>query len=118
MAVGDLITATRYNNLQTRVENILANGSGSEGYGESTASNQVSVGNDVTATHLNQLFTDIDRISRHQTNQSAAGTIAQAAIGDIIADETSDNPDGVLKGFADYENTMTVLEGNPNRFRL
>ena len=118
MAVGDLITATRYNNLQTRVENILANGSGTEGYGESTASNQVSVGNDVTATHLNQLFTDIDRISRHQTNQSAAGTIAQAAIGDIIADETSDNPDGVLKGFADYENTMTVLEGNPNRFRL
>ena len=27
-------------------------------------------------------------------------------------------PDGVLKGFADYENTMTVLEGKPNRFRL
>lgn len=118
MAVGDLITATRYNNLQTRVENILAIGSGNEGYGENTASSQVAVGNLVTATHLNQLYTDIDRISRHQTNQSSAGTIAQALIGDLIADETSDNPDGVLKGFADYENTMTVLENNPNRFRL
>ena len=118
MAVGDLITATRYNNLQTRVENILGNGSGNEGYGENTASSQVAVGNLVTATHLNQLYTDIDRISRHQTNQSSAGTIAQALIGDLIADETSDNPDGVLKGFADYENSMTVLENNPNRFRL
>lgn len=118
MAVGDLITATRYNALQTRVENILGNGSGSEGYGMTTASGQVAVGNIVTATNLNQLYTDIDKISRHQTNQSSAGTIAQALIGDLIADETSDNPDGVLKGFADYENTMTVLEGSPNRFRL
>ena len=60
MAVGDLITATRYNTLQTRVENILGNGSGSEGYGETTASNQVAVGNLVTASHVNQLRTDID----------------------------------------------------------
>ena len=118
MAVGDLITATRYNALQTRVENIYGNGSGNEGYGMSTSSGQVAVGNLVTATNLNQLYTDIDKISRHQTNQSAAGTIANAVAGDIIADETSDNPDGVLKGFADYENTMAVLENNPNRFRL
>ena len=118
MAVGDIITATRYNNLQTRVENILGNGSGTEGYGQNTASQQVAVGNLVNATHLNQLFNDIDRISRHQTNQGAAGTIAQVLIGDLIADETSDNPDGVLKGYADYENSMTVLENDPNRFRL
>ena len=117
MAVGDLITATRYNALQTRVENILALGSGTEGYGESTASNQVAVDQIVTATHVNQLKTDIDRINRHQTNQ-AAGTIATIAIGDLIADETSDDPDGILKGFVDYEQSMNTLESSPNRFRL
>ena len=82
MAVGDLITATRYNALQTRVENILGNGSGTEGYGQTSASNQVAVGNEVTASHVNQLKTDIDRVNRHQTNQ-AAGTIASITIGDV-----------------------------------
>ena len=117
MAVGDLITATRYNALQTRVESILANGSGTEGYGQNTASSQVAVGNLVTATHVNQLKTDIDRINRHQTNQ-AAGTIATVAINDLIADETSDDPNGILKGFVDYEQSMNTLETSPNRFRL
>lgn len=117
MAVGDLITAARYNALQTRVENILGIGSGSEGYGETTASNQVAVAALVTASHVNQLKTDIDIINRHQTNQ-AAGTIATIAIDDLIADETSDNPDGILKGFADYEQSMITLESSPNRFRL
>ena len=117
MAVGDLITATRYNTLQTRVENILGNGSGAEGYGETTASNQVAVGNLVTASHVNQLRTDIDAINGHQTNQ-APGTIASITIGDLIADQTSDDPDGILKGFTDYETSMNTLETSPNRFRL
>ena len=117
MAVGDIITATRYNALQTRVESILGTGSGTEGYGQSTASGQVVIGNTVTASHVNQLQTDIDRISRHQTNQ-AVGGIASIVIGDQIADETSDDPDGTLKGFADYETSMINLESSPNRFRL
>ena len=117
MAVGDLITATRYNALQTRVENILGNGSGTEDYGQTSASNQVAVGNEVTASHVNQLKTDIDRVNRHQTNQ-AAGTIASITIGDLIADETSDDPNGTLKGFVDYEQSMNTLETSPNRFRL
>jgi hypothetical protein len=117
MAVGDIITATRYNALQSRVESILAVGAGTEGYNQTTSSGQVPVGDLVTASHLNQLFTDIDRISRHQTNQ-ASGLITQALIGDLIADETSDNPDGTLKGFADYETSMNTLESDPNRFRL
>lgn len=117
MAVGDIITATRYNALQTRVESILGNGSGTEGYGQTTASGQVVIGNTVTASHVNQLQTDIDRISRHQTNQ-AVGGIASIIIGDQIADETSDDPNGTLKGFADYETSMINLESSPNRFRL
>ena len=117
MAVGDLITATRYNALQTRVESILGSGSGTEGYGQTTASNQVVVTNTVTASHVNQLKTDIDRINRHQTNQ-AAGTIASITIGDIIADETSDDPSSTLKGFVDYEQSMNTLETSPNRYRL
>ena len=117
MAVGDIITATRYNALQSRVESILAVGANTEGYGETTASSQVAVNDLVTASQVNQLKTDIDLINRHQTNQ-AAGTITSIPIGNLIADETSDNPDGIEKGFADYENSMTTLESSPNRFRL
>ena len=109
MAVGDIITATRYNALQSRVESILGIGAGTEGYNNTTSSNQVPVGDLVTASHLNQLFTDIDQIARHQTNQ-ASGLIAQAVIGDLIADQTSDNPSGTLKGFTDYETSMNTLE--------
>jgi hypothetical protein len=85
MAVGDIITATRYNALQSRVESILAVGANTEGYGETTASSQVAVNDLVTASHVNQLKTDIDIINRHQTNQ-AAGTITSITIGNLIAD--------------------------------
>ena len=34
MAVGDIITAARYNNLQSRVATIMGVGSGDDGYGQ------------------------------------------------------------------------------------
>ena len=43
MAVGDIITAVRYNNIQSTVEDVLGVGSANFGYGGSTASNQVPV---------------------------------------------------------------------------
>ena len=43
MAVGDLITAARYNNAQGRVAAIIGNGSGNEGYGQTVTSEQVQV---------------------------------------------------------------------------
>ena len=51
MAVGDIITAARYNNLQSRVATIMGTGSGDEGYGQSLNSSQVAAAEKVTATH-------------------------------------------------------------------
>ena len=65
---------------------------GSEGYGETTASNPVAV-ESVTAS-LTQLRTDID-VTDTQTNRPR--TIASITIRDIIADSTSDDPDGIQK---------------------
>lgn len=118
MAVGDIITADRYNNLQTRVENILGNGSGTEGYGQTTASNQVPVGNTVQASHMNNLYNDFDKIYRHQVNLAPSASLSTLAVEDLIAEATSDDPNGALKGYADYESFAGTIESDPNRFRL
>ena len=56
MAVGDLITAARYNNAQGRVSAILGNGSSNEGYGQTVTSSQVSSNVVINSTHVNALF--------------------------------------------------------------
>ena len=47
MAIGDIITAARYNNLQSRVATILGTGSGDDGYGQALNSNQVGVSTNI-----------------------------------------------------------------------
>ena len=103
MAVGDLITAARYNNAQARVAAIMGTGSGTEGYGQTVNSSQVNTSNTVTAVHVNNLYTDLVAGRIHQTG-GTPNTIAQIVVGDTIADQTSDNPDGTLKGFQDFVN--------------
>ena len=44
MAVGDTITAARYNIIQARIAAIIGVGSGDEGYGQARASSTVAVG--------------------------------------------------------------------------
>ena len=118
MAVGDIITANNYNAVQNRVEAILGNGSGTEGYGETTASNNVAVDDIIYANDLNALYTDFDKIYRHQANSSPAGSLAIPAVEDLIAWDTSDNPNGVLKGWQDYIDFMALVEADPQRFAL
>jgi hypothetical protein len=111
MAVGDEITAARFNLLQGRIATILGIGAGDSGYGQSLTSSQVSVGAEIRASNLNAIYTDIVRARVHQIG-SVPASIVQVAIGDIIAEDTSTNPNGILKGFTDYENTMSTVESN------
>lgn len=53
MAVGDIITAARYNNLQSRVATVMGVGSGDDGYGQNLNSSQVAVGANVQAIDIN-----------------------------------------------------------------
>ena len=41
MAVGDIVTAARFNNLQARIATVMGVGGGAEGYGQSLDSNSV-----------------------------------------------------------------------------
>ena len=117
MAVGDLITAARYNNAQARVAAIMGVGATTEGYGQTLESSQVSTALTVTAEHINDLYTDIISGRIHQTG-ATPNTITQIVVGNTIADATSDDPDGTTKGFQDYEDLIAILEASPGRFAL
>ena len=67
MAVGDIITAARYNNLQSRVATIMGVGSGDDGYGQNLSSSQVAVTAIVNANDMQTLYTDIATVEYTQT---------------------------------------------------
>ena len=128
MAVGDLITAARYNNAQARVSAIMGTGSGTEGYGQTLVSSQTALGQTVTTTQVNNLYTDITAGRIHQIG-TLPTSILQVNVGDIIGDETStDNAtvvagvpaagSGEFKGFSDYEALIGVFESTSERFKL
>lgn len=122
MAIGDIIRAARFNNLQSRIETILGNGSGTDGYGQAVSSEQVSVNNQsflLSVERMNDLYNDMIKARVHQTN-SIPTEITEVTINNIVAEddsvfidddgnETSD-PDGASKGFADFERLMTEIE--------
>lgn len=68
MAIGDLITVSRYNQLQSVVSSVLGNGSGKFGYGQTVKSALVSSTKTITAEDMANLRFDITRITRHQTD--------------------------------------------------
>jgi len=109
MAVGDIITAARYNNLQSRVATIMGVGSADDGYGQTLNSSQVGVTDKVTATHMALLFNDIVAGRIHQTNITPSN-IALISGADLIEDSNTVNK----KGVAQYENRTGELETEKN----
>ena len=105
MAIGDIITAARYNNLQSRVATILGTGSGDDGYGQTLNSNQVASTATINATDMSTLYTDIANGRVHQTG-TAPSEIAIISSTDTILDSDTINK----KGVAQFENLTTTLE--------
>ena len=66
MARGNLITATRYNQIQATVSSVLGIGAADFGYGTSLESSQVATTQIITAEHINKLRKDILAIFVHQ----------------------------------------------------
>ena len=102
-----VVTASRYNALQSKVAAVLSTGSGDKGYGMSTASAQVGAGDTINATHLSTLYTDINKCILHQTG-SATTAIVQPAAGDTVEEDNSTNK----KGWAQFEANATTAETN------
>ena len=102
-----VVTASRYNAIQTKVANVLGTGSGDKGYGQSVTSGQVTTGDEVTATHIANLRVDINKCILHQTGSATTAIVAPSS-GDIIEEDNSSNK----QGWAQYEATATTAETN------
>ena len=114
VSTGDTITAAQYNGLQSRVNTIMGTGSSTNGYGQSLTSGQVSVGQQITATHFDSLRTDINKANNHQSGSNAA--IGDIAVGQVIGADASGTSVSALtvtnEGFNDYETAVGVIETN------
>jgi len=109
VSIGDVITAAQYNDLQTRVQKVLGNGTGDFGYGETVTSSSVAISKIIEATDMNNLYTDIVKCAVHQTG-SIPTTISQLAVADIIGADASTTPNETVKGHNDYNNAIGVIE--------
>lgn len=119
-----IIDAARFNNLQSRIELVLGNGAGQNGYGQNTASaNVISGGSlDVEAADINNIYTDMFNARVHQVGPNDLSISQMIQNRNIVAEDTSffvdDNgnttadPDGTKKGIADFEDLMTNIESD------
>ena len=115
VSVGQQISAGQYNDLQSRVANILGTGSYSasnisanSGYGQSLTSSQVSTGTTILASHMDALRTDINKCNNHQIG--ADGNIGNIQVGQVIAADTSSGDTN--EGYNDYDAAITVITSN------
>ena len=108
MAVGDIITAARYNNLQSRVATVMGVGSGDDGYGQNLNSAQVGVADTVQAIDINQLYQDMSAGRIHQTGAvpSEINLVTQNV--DVVLDSDTINKKGIVQ----FENLATTLEND------
>lgn len=110
MAVNDLVTAARYNNLQARAETILGSGANNEGYGQLLQSSSVLTNTLVQASDMNSLYTDMINARVHQT-----GTIPNS-IGQLVAnlDVITDDDDAPynITSFRAFEELMIDIESD------
>jgi hypothetical protein len=82
IGVGNTILASDYNSIQSTVASILGSGSGDRGYGQAVSSGQVAATNTITASQMQNLKSDLDKIRYHQAN--AASTAPSVSAGGVI----------------------------------
>ena len=108
MAVGDIITAARYNSLQSRVATVMGVGSGDDGYGQNLSSAQVGVSDNVQAIDINQLYSDMANGRIHQTGTTPAEISLVTQNVDLVLDSDTINKKGIVQ----FENLATTLEND------
>ena len=107
MAIGDLITAARYNIIQSKVSNVLSTGSGNSGYGQALQSNQVAQNQLIEDDHMNTLRLDIRKAFLHQNNSYPTLTIVSSA-------NTVDDTNATSNSYVTFETLATNIETNRN----
>jgi hypothetical protein len=117
-----IIDSARFNNLQSRIELILGNGAGQNGYGQSLASaNVTSDGSEIVeAVDINNIYSDMLRARVHQVGPNDLSIAQIVQNRNIVAEDesffvdddgtTSVDAEGSKKGLADFEDLMTDIE--------
>lgn len=106
MAVGDTITAARYNIIRARIAAVLGLGSGDEGYGQAVASRTIAVGATVQAQDMINLYNDMYKVRLHQTGNTTLAEIAQPVVGNTVEDSNNTTK----KGYAQYESLSVTCQ--------
>jgi len=117
-----IIDSARFNNLQSRIELILGNGAGTNGYGQTPASaNVTSDGSEIVqASDINNIYTDMLNARVHQVGPNDISIAQMIQNLNVVAEDesffvddngnTTADPDGSKKGLVDFENLMTDIE--------
>jgi len=106
MAVGDVITAARYNSMQTTIKDVLGTGSTDRGYGQTVTSTQVAAQDTVTASNMSALRSDIRKTYVHQTGIYPTSALINS--GDIVVETDA----GSGTGWKEYEDFVSSLDSN------
>jgi hypothetical protein len=107
MAVGDQITAARYNVIQSTVSNVLNIGSGDSGYGQTLQSSQVAQNQLIEDDHMNTLRLDIRKAYLHQNNSYPTLAVVSTA-------NTVDETNGLNNSYTLFESLATNINTNRN----
>ena len=107
MAVGDQITAARYNVIQSTVSNVLNIGSGDSGYGQTLQSSQVAQNQLIEDDHMNTLRLDIRKAYLHQNNSYPTLAVVSTA-------NTVDDSNGLNNSYTLFESLATNINTNRN----
>jgi hypothetical protein len=91
-----------YNNIQTKIANILGAGSGQSGYGQTVASSQVAADAVIDDAHWDNLRTDLLKARQHQTGANEGGNLTDVNVGQVIDDAV----------ITPYETFATTVETN------
>ena len=104
-----LITANRFNTLRQSVDNVLGNGAGDTGYGQTLTSAGINVGDIINASHINAVYEDLRKCYKHQNGGDPATSLIQAVTqGDLVKDN-----DGVnYTGWDQYEALASDVSTN------
>ena len=104
-----IVTAARYNDLQAKIANVLGNGSGQFGYGQTLVSSQVAAETLIDSQHMSDLYTDMINARVHQVG-SIPNSIATVSAGQVIEEDSSDT--GTGRGIIQYEDLADTIEAN------
>lgn len=99
---GTNILALDYNNIQSKIGQVLGAGAGNYGYNQTVLSGQVSVNQKITAIQWQNLYNDLIAARTHQTNANETGNLTYPTTSTQIRE--SDR--------AAYQSYVNVIDAN------